>query len=356
MHPYKALPSKSFWKTSISETNFLEYSDLYRKKFAIAKTDRVVTSGSCFAQHIARRLRASGFDYRDYEEAPPELPEALRKTYGYDIYSARYGNIYTARQLLQTFQRAFEGRQPVDPVWCEDGRFYDPFRPTVEPQGFASRDECDAALATHLAAVRRVFTESDLFIFTLGLTEAWFCVDDGSVYPVCPGTAAGQFDPMQHKFRNFGFVEIITDLQQVIASAKAINPGLRFLLTVSPVPLTATATDQHVLVATIHSKSVLRAVAGELAAKHDFVDYFPSYELVASHPTRGMLYDPNLRTVANRGVDVVMQHLFAEHNPGGVPGALPDVAAAEETAPEPTEAAEQEEDVVCEEILLAEGR
>ena len=45
----------------------------------------------------------------------------------------------------------------------------------------------------------------------------------------------------------------------------SVNPRARLLLTVSPVPLAATATPNHVLVASIHSKSVLRAVAGELA-------------------------------------------------------------------------------------------
>ena len=40
------------------------------------------------------------------------------------------------------------------------------------------------------------------------------------------------------------------------------TPKLRILLTVSPVPLTATAGDDHVLLATTYSKSVLRAGRG----------------------------------------------------------------------------------------------
>ena len=114
MHPYKTLPPNAFWKTAVSEKNHLDFFDIYRKRFTINRTDRIVTAGSCFAQHIARRLRASGFDYKDYEPAPSELPQEIRQNLGYEIFSARYNNIYTARQLLQTFERAFGLRTPME--------------------------------------------------------------------------------------------------------------------------------------------------------------------------------------------------------------------------------------------------
>ncbi|WP_428660504.1 GSCFA domain-containing protein [Reyranella sp.] len=53
---------------------------------------------------------------------------------------------------------------------------------------------------------------------------------------------------------------------------KRRRPGVRFLLTVSPVPLKASASQNHVLAATTYSKSVLRAVAGQLADTYDDVD------------------------------------------------------------------------------------
>ena len=372
MHPYKALPPHAFWKTAVSEKSHLDFFDIYRKKFSISQTDRIVTAGSCFAQHIARRLRASGFNYRDYEPAPSELPKKFRQEFGYEIFSARYNNIYTARQLLQTFQRAFGYIVPMDSMWHHNGRFFDPYRPTVEPNGFASPEELQASRHSHYAAVRRVFQESDLFIFTLGLTEAWIAKEDGSVYPLCPGTAAGEFDPTSHIFHNFSFVETLEDLQALINAAREVNPGLRFLLTVSPVPLTATASGGHVLVATTYSKSVLRAVAGELVMRHDFVDYFPSYELVASAPIRGMLYDPNLRSVTDRGVDLVMTHFFAQHRGSATRAATSADQTTTDAGPERDHlrspyVGEDEEvsepalmedsgDVVCEELLLAETR
>lgn len=346
MHPYKSLPARAFWRSSVANVNYLALSGLYTKKFPITPTDRIVTAGSCFAQHIARRLAQSGFNYVDHEPAPPFLPADQHKKFGYGVYSARYANIYTARQLLQTFQRAFGGFSPADDVWETNGRFHDAFRPTIEPGGFESREELEASRETHLAAVRKVFRRSDLFIFTLGLTEAWRSRADGAAYPLCPGTVAGTFDPACYEFHNFTFAEIHADMKSVMLRARHFNPSLRFLLTVSPVPLTATASTDHVLVATTYSKSVLRAVAGQLEQEYDFVDYFPSYELVAAHPGRAMLYEPNLREVNGNGVDIVMRHFFAEHEP-----LSKEPAAARKPAPQrwPHRTAD---DVVCEEMLL----
>jgi hypothetical protein len=350
-HPYKTKSAKSFWETAVSERSYLEFSNVYEKKFSIKPSDRVVTAGSCFAQHIAKRLRAHGFDYRDYEPPPYGLPEDRQQAFSYNVYSARYNNIYTARQMLQTLRRAFGSFVPQERLWHSDGRFFDPYRPTVEPNGFASAEEFEASQHSHYAAVRRVLEESDLFIFTLGLTEGWVSARDGAVFPLCPGTAAGQFDPSLHLMRNFGFVETMTDMRAFIEEARDINPNLHFLLTVSPIPLTATAGESHVLVATTYSKSVLRAVAGELAAQYPFVDYFPAYELVATHPIRAALYKPDLRNVAELGVDLVMRHFFAQH-----PGKEP---ADESPTPDTRSVigmSEHPGDPICEEILLAEGR
>jgi hypothetical protein len=59
---------------------------------------------------------------------------------------------------------------------------------------------------------------------------------------------------------------------------------MRFIVTVSPVPLASTFKDQDVVVANGGSKATLRAVAEELHRRYDFVDYFPSYEFVTNSP------------------------------------------------------------------------
>ena len=108
-------------------------------------------------------------------------------------------------------------------------------------------------------------------------------------------------------FRNFTYEDVCADLEDFIARINTINPGVRIILTVSPVPLTATYTDEHVLVATSLSKAILRAVCGMMVSKHESVHYFPSYEMIAGHHTRGEYFSDNLRAVKDEGVAHVMR-------------------------------------------------
>ena len=340
-HPYTTQPEKAFWRKSISDRSFLDLAGLYERKFAIEPDARIASAGSCFAQHIGRHLAKSGFNYVDYEPAPGFLQPELRKLFGYELYSARYGNIYTTRQLLQLAEEALEGSSPEEFYWLRDERFFDPFRPTIEPDGFATLEEMRSAREVHLEAVKQLFTNTDVFIFTLGLTETWTSKKDGRVYPVCPGTVAGEFDEEKYRFHNLRTFEMVRDLRSFFKLVHSVNPSCKFVLTVSPVPLTATATDKHVLVATNYSKSALRAAAGQLADAHAFVDYFPSFEVISSHPGRGMFFDPNLRTVNNRGVGFVMEHFFAEHRP-----------ARKVAAKKVRKETRTEEEIMCDEEIL----
>jgi len=227
------------------------------------------------------------------------------------VYSARYGNVYTSRQLLQLLRRAYGRFIPADDVWEESGRFFDPFRPSIQPNGFATRQEYDADRAQHFAAVRRMFEQADVFVFTLGLTECWISREDGATYPMCPGTVAGRFDPQRHVLLNLTVDDVIDDMRSFVAELRAVNPSVKLVLTVSPVPLSATALDRHVWVSTTASKAVLRVAAEQLMQLPD-VAYFPAYEIITSPSNRGSYYADDLRSISEAGVQHVMT-LFLRH-------------------------------------------
>ena len=288
----------------------------------IGSDAKIVTAGSCFAQHVARHLRGQGYPLFETEPAHPLMPASLAEAYGYGVYAARYGNIYTSRQLLQLWRRATGRMQPVEDCWQQDGGWFDPFRPTIQPGGFSSMREYTEDRRQHFAAVRRAFSEMDVFVFTLGLTECWVSRLDGAAYPVCPGVAAGRFDAERHVLVNLGVQEVVEDLRAFISEVRAINPRLRLILTVSPVPLAATAESQHVLAATTYSKSVLR-VAAETLARQDGAYYFPAYEIITAGG--GEYLAPDRRTILEPGVRRVME-LFSQHvlDGTGSPAVLPE--------------------------------
>ena len=358
-HPYKNLPARAFWHRAVAGVPAAEIDPVGQAKFTLARTDRVATAGSCFAQHIARHLAGAGFNYIVTEPANAMIPPHVAQDYGYGVYTARYANIYTTRQMVQLLQRAYGLFTPLDDRWMnDDGGVVDPFRPQIQPGGFPTIGEFEADRAQHFAAVREMVETLDCFVFTLGLTEAWAARADGAIYPLCPGTAGGLFDPQAHVFRNLTVAETLADLAEIRAFVQARNPKARFILTVSPVPLVASASGHHVLSATIFSKSILRAAAGEFANAHDDVAYFPSYEIITGSFNRGAYFADDLRSVREEGVSHVMR-LFLGHygavDQDAAPVSEPAAPAAPAAAEAPIGAEPNLQDLVrvaCEEEAL----
>lgn len=333
MHPYSGLPARHFWKRFVSETAWRDLPFNDRPKFRIARGDRIATAGSCFAQHISRHLAKVGIGTYRPEAAHPLIgdfgaADDTRLADSYQLFSCRYGNLYTTRQCLELFEQAFGLRPMIEDFAEHDGRVYDLLRPTVPAQGFSSLAEARADRAYHLGCVRRMFENADVFVFTLGLTESWYHAEQGHTYPMCPGTARGHFDPALHRFRNLSCAEVSADLEALIGHLARVNPRLRLLLTVSPVPLVATNSPHNVLVASSHSKAVLRAACGEVEARHAHVQYFPSYEIISHAASFGQYLHSDLREVTERGVGHVMACFLASVvEPAGAAPAEPAPAA-----------------------------
>jgi hypothetical protein len=309
-NPYNSLPESAFWATAVARRHMLDIRDLWQPAHPILATDKVATFGSCFAQHFGSALRERGFSWHITERAPQGLSAENARRFNYEVFTCRTGNIYTASLLSQWLSWA-DGAPAPDVSWEEGNRFYDPFRPVVEPDGFASHAEMLVSRERTIKAFRRAVTHSEVFVFTLGLTESWFDSRDGFEYPMCPGTSAGTFDSQRHQFVNQDFPAIRQALNNAIRHMRRINPRLRILLTVSPVPLTATMSGKHVLVATMESKSILRAVAAHVASQFTCVEYFPSYEIINSPAFKGMFFEPNQRNVNPSGVRHVMDSFFS---------------------------------------------
>lgn len=344
--PYTDLPAEQFWRRAVENVRAPEVDPVGTSPFTIDRRMRIATAGSCFAQTMSRTLRRFGYNYFVAEPAPAELSEGDARRAGYGVFSTRCGNVYTARQLLQLFERAYGTFEPAEGVWLRpDGRYADPFRPLIEPDGFESAAAMLSARAGHLAAVRRMFEQLDVFIFTLGLTEAWRSSSDGAVFPLAPGVAAGSIDFARYEFVNFTAAQVRDDLDAFLVRLRGVNPAARVVITVSPQPPIATYEPRHVLVSATYTKAALRVAADEIVRRHATVWYFPGYELVANAFNRGAYFERDLRTVTPEGVEHVMR-LFLAHG------------SAEALAPDTSDEQLVEEnlaamDAVCDEEALA---
>lgn len=350
-HPYQGLPDRQMWSADPGLAEPALFDPVGEVPFGISQSDRIVTAGSCFAQHVSRHLERAGFRHHVTEVAHPMFDADLARRFSYGVFAARYGNVYTARQLLQLLRRAYGLFVPLAAAWPqgEGARVVDPFRPRIQPRGFVSEAELAADREVHLAAVRRAVEEMDVLVFTLGLTEAWEDPRDGAVFPLAPGVSGGDWNPEAARFRNFDEDETWHDLRDALALVRERNPAVRVILTVSPVPLAATYEPRHVAVSTAWSKACLRIAAERAARRLPGVMYFPSYEVITSPQVRGRYWAENGRDVREEGVEHVMR-LFLRHVAGVEAGDLPPPAAA----PVPQDASEMERvvEVLCDEQAI----
>jgi len=119
--------------------------------FKIARSERILVMGSCFAVRVAEALRAQGLDASDG---------------GLDLK-------YNAFAMLQELRWCLEGGFGAAKILCApDGRWLDPHR---HPARFSSSRS--AVLDAHLAAQRaaaELVRNCDVVVLTYGLIEAWY--------------------------------------------------------------------------------------------------------------------------------------------------------------------------------------
>ena len=346
-NPYSNLPASSFWRRAVSGRRRTEIDPVIATGFKISDHDQIATAGSCFAQHISNMLVIEGFQYL-VTEVEPLTAQALNENYG--MFPARFGNIYSTRQLLQLFRRSLGDALDTTCVWQRsDGKFIDGFRPNIQAPGFETAEGLLIDRQHHLQKARDMFVGSDVFIFTLGLTETWQAKASGVTVPFAPGAVQCISDE-GFEFENLSVQDCINDLGAFVRELHGVNPSVKVILTVSPVPLIATYEPNHVLTSTTYSKSVLRVAAQEICQAFANVDYFPSYEIMTGTQSEPAFFQADLREPTEAGVEYVMK-TFKRHYMGQVQS----TAARAQGATAPLDLARYQaglKHIICDEDLL----
>jgi hypothetical protein len=351
-HPYQDFPQKCFWEHAVATRAWTDIFKDEEPKFKITPFEVICTGGSCFAQRISQFIRGCGFNFGQFEPPHPLLEQEAARNLGYGQFSARYGNLYTARQLRQLVDESFGVTVPRKRIGHHrDGGVIDLLRPSINRHHrFESEAEAAADRTYHIGRVRTLFLEADVYIFTLGLTESWIDLD-GNAYGVHPEVVLKSETPYPVEKVNFDYIETYNDLAHTITFLSSVNPKIKFILTVSPVGLAATHQSHHVLLATSYSKSVLRAVAGRIADIAPAVDYFPSFELFSLAQSFGQFLASDLRDVSSRGVTVTMELFRNMYFPEKQGNLLPETKQATTQEPSDRPPTASAVDIECDEIM-----
>lgn len=286
---------------------------LLQPSFRVSPDTRVFTIGSCFARNIEQALVELGFD----------VPSARAGICIGSVHRSAAASKFNPYAILSELTWALDPDSPFpDPdgfIPSGDGKVFDPHLHL----GFVDAAFCDLEEARlRRRQTREVFAEirtCGLIVITLGLAEVWFDKHlEQHLNGTPPRQAVAEF-PERFELHVLTESDIVTALEQTHALlTRHVQPGFRVLLSVSPVPLAATFTDQDVLVANAYSKAVQRSAAEVFCRRHDDVDYIPSYEAVTlSNPRYAMQHD--LRHVTSDLVDTIMHRVIDAYVEGRRP-------------------------------------
>ena len=276
-----------------------------KPSFQFSKDQKFFAIGSCFAENIGKRLVLDGYNVlgatvKDGERRNRYTPPAI------------YQELAWASSIYHRDDKVRD--EDVAPLLLEIGKdkWTDLWsRPEL---GALTTREATIEKRKGLYSYFRGAFEADVVIITLGLIEAWWDEVSGS-YVEFDTPWTRRPDRERFQFEKLSFDKCKDYIQRTLELV--LDGRRRVLLTTSPVILSRTFTDKDIIIANSHSKSVLRAVAGELSDQFENVDYFPSYE-IATLTRRPEVWENDLIHIQPNFIARIMQHVTNAYVPGSI--------------------------------------
>lgn len=230
----------------------------------------ILAMGSCFAEHMGQALEDRKFQVVQNPFGilfnPISIVGALTHMMSKELYTE--ADLVTNDGLWYSFDH--------------HGRFAHP----------------DPAKATEqinreLAAGRQMLLEGEWLLLSMGTAHVWLKKDTQMIVANCHRFPASLFERQR-----LNTDEITQTLAGIISRCRQVNPGLKVILTVSPVRYVRDG-----LVDSQRSKAALILSAESLEQQFPFVHYFPAYELVIDELRDYAFFDragthPNAEAVA----------------------------------------------------------
>jgi len=205
--------------------------------FTIRTGMKVLTQGSCFAGNLAKSFRR---------------------------YKLKVLNMDCGEEHNSTFANTVVMR------WLTEGVIDEGTEIVDENLGSESRER-----------YREFFKSADLYVYTMGVAPVFFNKETGIFnMPKATGTSKAAL-VRKCDFRTTTVQENVNNLREIISAVRSFNSDTKIVITVSPVPLSATSEMNSAIMADCISKSTLRIAAHEvMQEKIANVFYWPSFEMV----------------------------------------------------------------------------
>lgn len=245
----------------------------FQRERIISPQTNILTFGSCFAQEVGKWLKTKNYKVRD------------------DLWGVLY-NVKTFEQMVNATlkDREFFDLEPLLEV--DDGFCFPFLKSSDHKSGILmgkTYQEAYTNLQTFFCDSREALMGAEVIIFTLGMTECWRSNKTDLVYYTNPAFIPSKKSKSEVEgayFYNLSFMDVVASLQKSLDILKLSNKSLKFIISVSPVPLLMTyGSGLGAYVANSYSKSINLAAAFSVCQSRSDTFYMPAYEIVTADPS-----------------------------------------------------------------------
>lgn len=209
-----------------------------KPNFKLNKKSKVLTIGSCFANNLGQELKKQGI-----ETTSLTMPSNLQ-------------NVFSIESFFKWVVKDIDDDKMC---WQEtNGNVYSPDESRIE----------------FLNDIKK----SDMIVITLGLSEVWKDKKTGLIF--WRAVPKEIYDESRHDFYLASVDETCISIERIIDLILEANTECKIVITLSPVPLSATFRGKSCITSDCVSKSILRVAIDTTCSKFNFIKYWPSYEYV----------------------------------------------------------------------------
>ncbi len=233
-----------------------------------------LTIGSCFADVIGNRLLESKF---------PSLCNP-------------FGVIFNPVSILKLLQFALSKTYPpLDSYGQREEVFFNYFLHSAASA--MDREVLKTEVEHRINRVHNFLGECHWLVLSFGTAWVYQRIDNGEIVANCHKIPADQFDKLLLSRK-----QILKGFDQFYQVLMEINPGIRLILTVSPVRHLRDSLELNQV-----SKATLRLACHSVDQEYDRVSYFPSYELILDDLRDYRFYAPDMLHLSSKAEDYIWE-------------------------------------------------
>jgi hypothetical protein len=246
--------------------------------FKLSHQNAILSLGSCFSEHVTRKL----------------------DKFGFHVSQNPFGTSYNPHSLAQQLEFIINKRSyTLEDLSFNHGLWhsFDHYTLYSNPKA----EECLNKINGALNKAVNTLPKTGVILITLGTAHAWKKIDTGKIVNNCHKIPTDQFERILLKPNEI--INSFIPLMQVLAEKL---PDLKVVFTVSPVRhFRDGATDNQ------RSKSILHVAVHEIVDQCKNAFYFPAYELLMDDLRDYRFYNSDLLHPSDQAVNYIWQKFMS---------------------------------------------